>query len=138
MAHYAFINEENIVVEVIVGKDENDTEKLPLVDESWEQHYQRFRDGLTCLRTSYNTKSNQHNNDGVAFRGNFAIVGGNYDPDNDVFYDQQPYPSWVLNEDTWEWESPVPYPTLEENEDGNPSYLWNEEDQEWQIEVLEE
>ena len=53
MAHYAFINEDNIVVEVIVGKDEDDTENLPLSDESWEEHYEQFRDGLTCKRTSF-------------------------------------------------------------------------------------
>ena len=99
MAHYSFINEENIVVEVITGRDEDDLEMLPEEFESWEEYYETKRDGLTCKRTSYWTYQNQHidDNDKEAFRGNFAGIGHTYDPDNDVFYEAQPYPSWILN-----------------------------------------
>jgi len=86
MAHYAFIDENNIVVEVIVGRDEND---LPDDVLSWESYYGEFR-GMTCLRTSYNTYLDvngvsQHREGGTPFRGTFAGIGYTYDPDADVF-----------------------------------------------------
>ena len=97
MAHYAFINEDNIVVEVITGVDETETETLPEGFDSWEEWYADFR-GQTCKRTSYNTSGGEHILDGVPFRGNFAGIGMIYDEAKDVFYSEQPYPSWVLNE----------------------------------------
>lgn len=128
MAHYAFIDTTtNLVVEVITGKDEDDTETLPEDFASWEEYYETKRDGLVCKRTSYNTYANNHLNDETPFRGNYAGIGMIYDSENDVFYGQQPYPSWTLNETTWTWESPVPYP------DGENIYEWNEEDQTWDV-----
>jgi hypothetical protein len=106
MAHYAFINEENIVVEVITGKDETDTETLPEGFDSWEEYYETQRDSLVCKRTSYNTYSNQHNLDETPFRGNFAGVGSTYDSDNDVFILEMPVVdgwSFILDEETWSW-----------------------------------
>lgn len=77
MAHYAFINEENVVVEVITGRDEND-----LADgiESWETYYASQRPGLICKRTSYNTYRDadgqpQHRLNGQPFRGQYAGIG---------------------------------------------------------------
>jgi len=127
MAHYGFIDNENIVVEVITGKDENDTENLPEGFDSWEAYYETKRDGLTCKRTSYNTMANQHLLDGTPFRGNYAGIGMVYDQENDVFYSEQPYPSWTLNESTWSWDCPVPYP------EDDQYYTWNEEDQTWDL-----
>lgn len=128
MAHYAFINSENIVVEVITGIDEDDTSTLPEEFESWEDFYASMRDGLTCKRTSYNTSGNTHQFDGTPFRGNYAGIGFTYDPVNDVFYGEQPYPSWTISADSnWSWISPIPYP-----EDEN-SYEWNEETQSWDL-----
>jgi hypothetical protein len=121
MAHYAFINPNtNKVVEVITGRDETDTENLPEGFSSWEDYYETKRDGLICKRTSYNTFANEHVNEGTAFRGNYATIGGIYDSDNDVFYRSQPFGSWTLDTSTWQWVSPVPYPT-----DGN-IYIWSE------------
>jgi hypothetical protein len=117
MAHYAFLDENNIVVEVIGGKDEG-TDGV-----DWEEYYGNFR-GLTCKRTSYNTFGNQHNLDGTPFRGNYATIGGTYDSDNDVFINEKPFDSWVLNSN-WLWEAPVNYPT-----DGN-EYIWDEDSQSW-------
>ena len=131
MAHYGFIDNDNIVVEVITGKDESDTENLPEGFDSWEAYYETKRDGLTCKRTSYNTMANQHLNDGTPFRGNYAGIGFTYDPVNDVFYAQQPFPSWILNETTWIWDPPVEYP--EYDEDDPKFYEWNEEDQTWDV-----
>tara|TARA_R100000005_G_C4990343_1_gene197815 strand:+ start:1941 stop:2309 length:369 start_codon:yes stop_codon:yes gene_type:complete len=119
MAHYAFIDEFNRVVEVIVGKDEGEDG----ID--WEQWYGDFR-GMTCKRTSYNTIANQHREGGTPYRGNFASIGFMYDSENDVFIPPKPYPSWVLNS-SWIWEAPVAYP------DDGSVYVWNENKQSWEL-----
>jgi hypothetical protein len=109
MAHYAFINEQNIVTEVIVGIDETDTSTLPEGFASWEDWYENFR-GQTCKRTSYNTYGNEHKSEGTAFRGNYAGKGFIYDTDNDVFYEPEPVvegKTFTLNESTWLWEEMV-------------------------------
>jgi len=134
MAHYAFINEDNIVVEVITGIDEDDTSTLPEEYDSWEEFYETMRDGLTCKRTSYNTRGNQHLFDGTAYRGNYATIDGTYDAENDVFIDPQPYPSWIINSN-WQWEAPVPHPS-DANVEMDTSfphklYVWNEDDVNW-------
>ncbi len=131
MAHYSFINTENLVVEVITGINEDDTETLPENYASWEEYYETQRDGLVCKRTSYNTLGGEHLLDGTPFRGNYAGIGFTYDPVNDVFYAQQPFPSWILNETTWIWDPPVEYP--EYDEDDPKFYEWNEEDQTWDV-----
>ena len=116
MAHYAFLDENNTVVSVIVGKDEDD-------DSDWERHYQEVV-GMTCKRTSYNTIGNQHPS-GTPFRKNYACIGGKYDEDRDAFIPPSLYPSWVLNEETCLWEPPLPYP------DDGYYYEWNEETLSW-------
>ena len=116
MAHYAFLDENYVVTEVIVGKDESNFD--------WERHYGDIR-GQLCKRTSYNTVGGVHKEGGQPFRKNYAGIGFVYDPVRDAFYAQQPYPSWVLNEQTCLWESRVPYP-----DDGKP-YKWNEEELCW-------
>ena len=78
MAHYAFLDETNVVVEVIVGRDEGDGG----VD--WEAHYAEVR-GLPCKRTSYNTRDGVHLLGGVPYRGTYAGIGYRYDPVADVF-----------------------------------------------------
>tara|TARA_R110002153_G_scaffold128988_1_gene277567 strand:+ start:1398 stop:1784 length:387 start_codon:yes stop_codon:yes gene_type:complete len=114
MAHYAFLNENNIVTEVIVGKDESDT------THNWEEFYGAIRN-QTCKRTSYNTKGNVHSNGGVALRGNYAGIGYTYDATNDVFYEPKPFASWVLGTNSWLWNPPITYP-----DDGN-MYRWDED-----------
>ena len=118
MAHYAFLDSNNIVVEVITGKEETDT------SEDWETHYGQIRN-LTCKRTSYNTRGGQHLNGGTPFRKNYAGVGYKYDSNKDAFIPPQPYNSWTLNSTTCLWESPVDYPT-----DGN-DYDWDEANNQW-------
>ena len=111
MAHYAFLDENNVVTEVIVGIDE--TELIEGLDpETW---YANFR-GQTCKRTSYNSNIRKH----------FAGIGMLYDPVNDWFYSPQPYASWTLDSDA-NWQAPVPYPT-----DGE-FYNWNEETKNWEV-----
>lgn len=82
MAHYAFVDSNNVVVEVIVGRDEGD---LGIDGPGWERHYEEFRPGLRCLRTSYNTLNGEHLNGGVPFRGTFAGIGFRYDDERDEF-----------------------------------------------------
>jgi hypothetical protein len=122
MAHYAFLDQNNIVTEVIVGRNEGE------LDTDWEQYYGEFR-GQTCKRTSYNTFGGVHNGGGQPFRKNYAGIGYFYDEQRDAFIPPKPYSSWILNEETCQWNAPIPYP-----EDGN-FYSWNEENQEW---ILEE
>jgi hypothetical protein len=118
MAHYAFLDENNIVTEVIVGKNEGEEGR------DWEQWYGEFR-GQTCKRTSYNTQAGVHLNGGTPFRKNYAGIGYTYRADIDAFVPPQPFASWVLNESTAQWDAPVPMPT-----DGN-MYSWDEATTNW-------
>jgi len=120
MAHYAELDENNIVVQVFVGRNEDD-----LIDgvTNWEEYY--ARPGFTVKRTSYNTLAGQHLFDGIPFRGNYAGIGFKYDEELDAFIPPKPYESWILNETTYSWEAPIPYP-----EDGGV-YAWNEETTSW-------
>ena len=118
MAHYAFLNDNNIVTEVITGVDEDAKDTLPEGFDSWEAWYADFR-GQTCKRTSYNTVANSHTLDGTPFRGNYAGIGFTYDEDEDAFYPPQPFPSWSLDEN-YVWQAPNDYP------DDGEKYIWNE------------
>lgn len=124
MAHYAFINGNNIVEMVIPGREEDDTENLPEEFSSWEEFYGNLHN-KKCLRTSYNTFGNEHHDGGTAFRGNYAGKNFTYDEENDVFIAPQPFDSWVLNTDTWLWDAPVPYP------DDGQYYEWSEKAVNW-------
>ncbi len=79
-------------------------------------------------QTSYNTNAGVHSLGGTPFRKNFAGVGFTYDETRDAFLPPKPYNSWILNEETCHWESPVDYP------DDNKIYSWNEESQKWDLE----
>ena len=122
MAHYAFLNADNEVIEVITGKDE--TEAAPDGFADWEAYYLTKRPGYVgCKRTSYNTNSNQHTDGGTQFRGNYASIGYSYDPDNDVFLEPKPYASWIINSDTWTWKAPLDLPA----DSDEVSYTWDED-----------
>jgi len=126
MAHFAFLDENNIVTEVIVGIDETET----IEGKDPETWYSEFR-GQTCKRTSYNTRGGVHVNGGTPFRGNYAGVGYEYKEDLDAFIPPQPFASWTLNETTFLWEAPVPMP--EDAGIGEPPimYRWDEETTDW-------
>lgn len=120
MAHYAILNETNIVINVITGVDENE-----LIDGlNPEQWYSEHFNAI-CKRTSYNTHANTHLEGGIPYRGNYAGIGFLYDPIEDVFIPPQPYPSWNLNKNIWFWEPPIPCP-----KDGKP-YSWDETTLSW-------
>ena len=120
MAHYAFLNMQNIVTEVIAGKDETDGPT------NWEMHYGNIREQV-CKRTSYNTIGGVHSSDGTPFRKNYAGIGYTYDYARDAFIPPKPYTSWTLNENSCLWEAPVAYP------DDGQQYTWNEENQQWDL-----
>lgn len=116
MAHYAFLDSNNIVTEVITGIDE--TELIEGLDpETW---YGNFRN-QTCKRTSYNGN----------YRKNYAGIGYKYDEERDAFIPPKPFNKWVLDEDTCIWESPVPYP------DDDKRYVWNDNKGVWEELILE-
>lgn len=135
MAHYALINKDDIVVQVITGVDENiiqtdlDGTQVGGSTDAWEQFYasRPWFEGLTCKRTSYNTVSNQHLNGGTPFRGNYAGIGYKYDKNFDVFIAPQPYPSWKLDYATYQWEAPVARP----DEVEGFVWRWSEINKEW-------
>jgi hypothetical protein len=118
MAHYAFLDANNIVTEVITGKDEGEGG----ID--WEQYYGEFRN-QTCKRTSYNTYGGVHKNGGTPYRKNYAGIDYTYDTTRDAFIAPKPFTSWLLNETTCQWEAPTAYPT-----DGK-RYRWDEETISW-------
>lgn len=128
MAHYAEVNKDNIVVNVIVGRDETS-------GTNWEEYYTRtmgVENGTRFIRTSYNTSGGVHKTGGVPFRKNYASIGGIYDPVRDAFYTQKPYASWVLNDETCCWEPPV-IPPSDFIQDGLIKYVWDESTISWKL-----
>jgi hypothetical protein len=121
MAHFAKINDSNIVTEVIVVSNDIATSESAGVTfintlygttDTWKQ-------------TSYNTYANTHKLDGTPFRKNYAGIGFSYDASKDAFIPPKPYNSWTLNNTTCLWESPVAYP------DDDKRYTWDESNLEW-------
>lgn len=109
MSHFAQVDN-GIVIQVIVA--EQDVIDSGLFGTGW-------------IQTSYNTHGGVHATGGTPLRKNYAGVGYTYDADRDAFIPPQPYPSWVLNEDTCLWDAPVPMPT-----DGK-LYSWDETTTAW-------
>jgi hypothetical protein len=108
MAHFAQIDENNIVTQVLV------------INNTQEHRGQEFLAndlglGGTWIQTSYNNN----------IRKNFAGIGFTYDPVRDAFIPQKPFDSWILNEDTCQWNSPVPHPM------DDKIYVWDEEQLNW-------
>jgi hypothetical protein len=119
MAHFAKINENNLVTQVLVI---NNTDCLDETGQESEAVGIAFCQSIFgvhsfWVQTSYNAN----------FRGKYAGVGDTYDAERDAFLPPQPYPSWVLNEATCQWEAPVPYP-----EDGQ-LYQWDEQTGDWVV-----
>lgn len=106
MAHFAEIDENNIVLRVAVIDDAH--------EQNGPEWCHDFFGGGTWVQTSYN----------AAIRKNFAGIGFTFDPVRDAFIPPKPYPSWILNETTCQWEAPIPYP-----DDG--AYVWDEGNQNW-------
>jgi hypothetical protein len=111
MGHFALLNSENIVTFVTVSRDEDDNRELEISQQTGDKY----------RRTSYNTRGGVHyksdNNtpsedQTKAFRKNYAGLGYSYDEQRDAFIPPKPYPSWVLDEFSCLWDSPIPYPDI--------------------------
>lgn len=134
MAHYASIDENNIVTQVLVVSNEQEHRGQDFLANDLGL-------GGTWVKTSYNTRGGVYydpstnlpaEDQSKAYRKNYAGIGFSYDDQRDAFIPPQPYASWTLNEDSCLWESPVPYP-----EDEN-FYTWNEETTSWEpVEIPE-
>jgi len=119
MAHFAQLDENNIVVQVIVGVDEpHDGEAI---------YFQTT--GKVWKKTSYNTSGGVHLLGGTPFRKNYAGIGFTYDAQRDAFIAPKPYASWSINEQTCQWDAPVIMPTDDKR------YVWDEPSLSW-IEIL--
>ena len=130
MAYFAKLNSENIVitVESVVNevlKDSNGIEQENIGIEFLKTLYNE--PNAIWKQTSYNTHGGIHYNNGTPFRKNHAGIGMTYDETRDAFIPQKPYNSWILNEQTCNWDAPVARP------DDNNMYKWNEEILNWEL-----
>ena len=115
MAHFAKLDENNIVTFVTVGRQEDDGKEAELC----------ARTGDVYKQTSYNTHGGVHALGGTPLRKNYAGIGYTYDAGRDAFIPQKPYASWLLNETTCLWDAPVAYP------DDGKRYSWDEATTSW-------
>jgi len=118
MGHFAEINSENIVVRVLVVPGEQDHRGNDFLSIDLGL-------GGTWIQTSYNTRCGVHTLGGTPLRKNYASFGYFYDITKDAFIPPKPFISWLLDENTCCWHSPVPHPR-----DGK-QYYWNEETTSW-------
>jgi hypothetical protein len=120
MAHFAEIDENNIVLRVLI------------VDDSQEHRGQEFLAddcglGGTWIQTSYNTRRGVNSRNAPALRKNFAKIGSFYDSDRDAFIPPKEFDSWVLDEEMCDWQPPIPCP------DRKKHYLWDEPTRNWTL-----
>jgi len=124
MSHYAKIDENNIVIKVLVIDEET-------------VNTGRFGDPSSWIQTSYNTSHGEHRLGGTPLRKNYAGKGFTYDQTRDAFIPPQPYPSWILDEDTCQWGAPISYPLPEEKVEFSGSinhvYEWDEDNVTWKV-----
>lgn len=118
MGHFAQIDNNNIVVQVIVA--EQDFINTGVVG-----------DPSKWIQTSYNTYGGVHKLGGTPLRKNYAGIGYHYIPEIDAFVPPKPYPSWTLNTESGLWNAPKPYP---QNSDG-VWYIWNEDSGDWEADT---
>lgn len=114
MAHFAKLDDNNVVVFVTVGRQEDDGQEAELT----------ARTGDVYKQTSYNTYGGVHLLGGTPLRKNYAGIGFTYDEARDAFIPPKPFESWVLNEDTCLWEAPVERPT-------EGDWTWDEDAVAW-------
>lgn len=117
MAHFAEIDNNNVVIRVVVTDNEMPNEGHDWLVENL---------GGTWVKTSYNTQAGVHLLGGTPFRKNFAGVGMTYDADRDAFIPSRPFDSWVLDEETCLWKAPKERPISDE-----VTYVWSEEQLDW-------
>lgn len=119
MAHFAQLNENNIVTQVIVVNNKDTSTEDGVENENIGIAFCRslFGENTNWRQTSYN----------ATFRKNYAGIGYVYDEIYDAFYAPKPYNSWILNQDTFQWDPPIPYPN------DNNVYSWDESTLSWKL-----
>ena len=123
MAHFAKLNNDNIVIDV--QSVHNDTATDEAAGITFLNNLYGTSD--TWKQTSYNTKGGVHLLGGTPFRKNYAGIGDTYDQTRDAFISPKPYSSWTLNETTCLWDAPVAMP------DDGKYYIWNEDTTSWDL-----
>ena len=136
MARFAEIDNSNIVLRVVVLDDKDTQDEDGNEVESVGAKYLSDGFGGTWKRTSYNTHGNVHDLGGTPFRKNYAGIGDTYDETRDAFISSQPYPSWILAEDTCKWDAPIPYPGGEDGDD--KKYTWDEGTTSWTLKGVQQ
>jgi len=136
MAHFAQIDSNNIVTQVIVVADADMADSQGNYDESIGITFCQNLLGGNWKQTSYNTQGGVHSNGGTPFRKNYAGIGYTYDSGRNAFIPPKPFNSWVLNETTCLWNAPVAMPS-DAGQGAPPKfYAWTEETLNW-IEVTQ-
>ena len=128
MAHFAEIDENNIVLRVNAVNNEVITDGDGVEQEQLGADFLTGLLGGTWKQTSYNTRGGVHSLEGTPLRKNYAGEGYIYDATRDAFISPQPFPSWTLDEDTCQWEAPVAFPF---GEAGSSFFEWDEETTNW-------
>ena len=133
MAHYAQIDSNNIVTQVIVVADADTADAQGNHMESIGIAFCQRLIGGNWKQTSYNTHGGVHSLGGTPFRKNYAGLGYTYDAQRDAFIPPKPYASWVLNETTCLWNAPVAMPSDAGQGEPPKMYTWNENTTSWDL-----
>jgi len=144
MAHFAKINENNEVLEVLTLNNSDMLNADSVEDETVGQQYLETHNNWPAqmwIQTSYNTISNTHKDGGTPLRGNYAGIGYTWNADDQIFWPEKPYPSWVKHIATASWKSPIgDAPSLTAEQESQITagthgwgYNWNESNQTWDL-----
>jgi hypothetical protein len=144
MAHFAKLGVNGKVISVLTLDNKDMLNADGVEDESVGQQYLETHNNWPApmwIQTSYNTSGNQHKLGGTPFRGNYAGIGYTWDENNNVFWPPSPFPSWVKDNTTASWKSPIgDAPALTEEQEAQNAadthvwvYHWNEANQSWDL-----
>ena len=144
MAHFAKLGANGKVISVLTLDNKDMLNADGVEDETVGQQYLEYHNNWPAqmwIQTSYNTIANTHNKGGTPFRGNYAGIGYEWDEDNQIFWTKKPFPSWVKDITTANWQSPIGSPpalTAEQTSQNEAKthdwyYAWNEEGQSWDL-----
>ena len=144
MAHFAKLGANGKVISVLTLDNKDMLNADGVEDETVGQQYLELHNNWPAqmwIQTSYNTIANTHNKGGTPFRGNYAGIGYEWDEDNQIFWTKKPFPSWVKDITTANWQSPIGDPpalTAEQTAQNEAKthdwyYAWNEEGQSWDL-----
>jgi hypothetical protein len=137
MAHFAKLGTDNIVITVhVVSNDIATTEQAGI-----DFLNKLFKTNDVWKQTSYNTRAGVHQLGGTPFRKNYAGKGFHYNQELDAFLPLKEFPSWILNEETYQWDAPIAKPVThtqnltEDNKSIPDVYNWNEQKVKWELKL---